>query len=90
MTVFCKSEANVREIVGASLPRQIELPLGVPVCAWCRPRESHADVGMISHGICLRHLREMKLSLRGALPPRRPHRRVAQGQPASGLMLLPL
>ena len=34
---------------------QIELPLKVPVCAWCRPGEP----GIVSHGICPRHLQQM-------------------------------
>ncbi len=41
---------------------QIEFPLEVPICAWCRPRDVKLSLpGTISHGICLRHLRKIKL-----------------------------
>ncbi len=42
-------------------PRQIEFPLKVPVCAWCRPRELGGGLGAISHGICPRHFRQLLL-----------------------------
>ena len=44
---------------------QSEFPLRVPVCAWCKPKNRGADLGRssgsISHGICPRHLRKLKL-----------------------------
>ena len=45
------------------LARQIEFPLAVAVCAWCRPRELGSGLGAVSHGICPTHLRKLKLSL---------------------------
>jgi hypothetical protein len=52
--------------------RQIEFPLSVAVCAWCKPQERGATLGEISHGICLRHLRNLRLETQGhTLPPRR-------------------
>jgi hypothetical protein len=50
---------------------QIEFPLAVAVCAWCKPRDQGALAGSLSHGICLRHLKKMKLEARG-LPAKRP------------------
>jgi hypothetical protein len=50
---------------------QIEFPLAVAVCAWCRPNELGAAVGEVSHGICLRHLRKLRLDLqKRAVPPK--------------------
>jgi hypothetical protein len=48
---------------GALSANQPEFPLWVPVCAWCKPRDLGATVGALSHGICPRHFREMKLKL---------------------------
>ena len=46
---------------------QSEFLLRVPVCAWCQPKNRRADPdnspGSISHGICPRHLRKLKLEL---------------------------
>jgi len=42
---------------------QTEFPLRVAVCAWCKPRELGAGLGALSHGICPRHFREMKVKL---------------------------
>lgn len=44
---------------------QIEFPLAVSVCAWCKPRERGVESGSVSHGICLRHLKKLKLDARG-------------------------
>jgi hypothetical protein len=49
---------------------QTEFSLSVAVCAWCKPRERGAGLGAISHGICLRHLRKLKLEVQGLLPAR--------------------
>jgi hypothetical protein len=59
---------------------QPEFPLRVAVCAWCRPVELGTTVGVLSHGICPRHFREMKLKLQnnrrgGADVPVRPQTR---------------
>ena len=44
----------------------------VAVCAWCKPKERGTEIGAVSHGICLRHLRNIKLELQGAVTkPRR-------------------
>jgi hypothetical protein len=47
------------------VPLQSEFVLRVPVCAWCKPKNRGADPGnspgSISHGICPRHLRKLKL-----------------------------
>jgi hypothetical protein len=72
---------------------QIELPLRVTVCAWCKPDARQGmDVGLISHGICPRHLKKLKLSLnqlasKAPIPPRRRSRRKRQRE---GEPLLPL
>jgi len=52
---------------------QTEFALAVPVCAWCKPRDSGAAPALLSHGICPRHLRKIKLDLHhasGAAPRR--------------------
>ena len=55
---------------------QIEFPLAVAVCAWCKPKERGAASGTVSHGICLRHMKKLKLEARGLLVKRaRPGRR---------------
>ena len=47
-----------------------EFPLRVAVCAWCKPRERGTTLGAMSHGICLRHFREMRSKLQSSLPGR--------------------
>jgi len=47
----------------ATAAGQTEFPLRVAVCAWCEPRERGATIGALSHGICPRHFREMKIQL---------------------------
>ena len=46
---------------------QSEFPLWVAVCAWCKPKKRSADPnnspGSVSHGICPRHLKKLKLEL---------------------------
>jgi hypothetical protein len=54
----------------ASGANQTELPLRIAVCAWCKPRELGAALGALSHGICPRHFREMKIDLESRLPGR--------------------
>ncbi len=39
---------------------QSEFPLRIPVCAWCKPRESDTEILSISHGICPRHFQQIK------------------------------
>lgn len=43
---------------------QTEFPLTVAVCAWCKP-QFKGQAGTLSHGICLKHLRKLKLQARG-------------------------
>ena len=50
---------------------QLDLSLRVAVCAWCKPVARHGEVGLLSHGICPRHLRKVKLEVQGILPQRR-------------------
>jgi hypothetical protein len=70
---------------------QIEFPLTVAVCAWCKPKERGATVGALSHGICMRHLKKLKLEARGVLAKRsRPGERRALSQPGSVADVLPL
>jgi hypothetical protein len=75
------------------MARQIEFPLAVAVCAWCKPRELGSGLGALSHGICLRHLRKIKLELqqsRGIAPKRAARRRRLTSQPEAGAMFLAL
>lgn len=50
-----------------NVTQQSELPLRVAVCAWCKPKhhgvELGAGLGAISHGICPRHLKQIRLEL---------------------------
>lgn len=71
---------------------QIEFPLAVAVCAWCKPKERGTGVGALSHGICLRHLRKLKLEAQGVVGKRLTRGRVAalrQAEDASGTLSLP-
>lgn len=49
------------------VPLQSEFSLLVPVCAWCKTKNRGVDLGpglgSISHGICPRHLKKIKLDL---------------------------
>lgn len=44
---------------------QLEMPIPVAVCAWCKPKELGTGVGTVSHGICPRHLRNIQLEMQG-------------------------
>lgn len=75
------------------MAQQIEFPLAVAVCAWCRPHEPGASLGALSHGICPRHLRKLRLDLQrtgGAAPKRSSRRDPLQRQTRAECMLLPL
>ncbi len=61
VTVVQSSGSEGPEQDAKQAPRQIELPLKVAVCAWCRPRELGGGLGAISHGICPRHFRQLLL-----------------------------
>jgi|GEM_PF-2876737 len=52
---------------------QIELTLPVAICAWCKPKERGSFLGAVSHGICPRHLRNLKFEMEGVAI--QPHRR---------------
>ncbi|HLH55811.1 MAG TPA: hypothetical protein VKY92_19575 [Verrucomicrobiae bacterium] len=47
---------------------QTEFSLAVAICAWCKPGERGGGLGAVSHGICLKHLRKLKLQVQGLLP----------------------
>jgi hypothetical protein len=57
-------------------PFQSELPLRVAVCAWCKPKNRSVDLGKslgsISHGICPRHLKKLRLELQMMKHPTQP------------------
>lgn len=53
---------------GSMIASQTEFSLAVAVCAWCKPHEHGESIGAVSHGICLRHLRNLKLEVQGRLP----------------------
>jgi hypothetical protein len=48
-------------------PQQSEFPLRVAVCAWCKSKDRGVELGpslgAISHGICPRHLKKLRLEL---------------------------
>ena len=67
---------------------QTEFPLSVAVCAWCKPSELGGSLGAISHGICPRHLRKMKIQLLRMAKPRRRRRSVLPEIPDMTLNLL--
>jgi hypothetical protein len=79
--------------MGEMMAQQIEFPLMMTVCAWCRPRELGAGLGALSHGICPRHLRKIKLELKRTAriaPKRSPRRRQIMNRPGAEVMFLPL
>ena len=59
------------------MTQQTELPLSVAICAWCRPGVQGSSLGEVSHGICPRHLRKLRLELLGprAVQPTRSNRK---------------
>jgi hypothetical protein len=72
--------------------RQIEFPLPVAVCAWCKPKEQGTGAGVSSHGICLRHLKKLKLEARGVVVRRLTRSRSAalrEAEGANGALPLP-
>ncbi len=68
---------------------QTEFGLSVAVCAWCRPDERGSRLGAVSHGICLRHLRKLKLEVQGLLPDGSKRRRSRRAALDSAEALLP-
>jgi hypothetical protein len=82
-------EKGRSRIAAQMIASQTEFPLSVAVCAWCRPKEHGQEAGSLSHGICLRHLRKMKLEAQGLVV-----RRISRSAPISvekaAVQLLPL
>jgi hypothetical protein len=50
---------------------QLDFSLPIAVCAWCQPDPPAGEIGALSHGICLRHLKTLKLSCQGVQIKRR-------------------
>lgn len=69
---------------------QTEFSLVVAICAWCKPDERGSGLGAISHGICLRHLRKLKLQTQGLLPKRAPRTSVHASKGVGLETFLPL
>lgn len=61
----CRTQ-DVREVGTAIEPAasQTEFLMAVPVCAWCEPRQPGDTRVPVTHGICPRHLRQLKLETR--------------------------
>ncbi len=75
------------------MARQIEFPLAVAVCAWCRPGELGDRLGALSHGICPGHLRKLKLELQrmaGKVPKRASRRGQRKSRADDDILLLAL
>lgn len=53
---------------------QLDFTMSVAVCAWCEPSPPPGEIGMISHGICPRHLRFLKARSQGLMSRRRRRR----------------
>ena len=67
--------------------RQIEFSMAVPVCAWCEPRKPGVTRVAVTHGICPRHFKQLKLETQkiychpaeeSPAPARKPLVRLAQ------------
>ena len=72
---------------------QIEFPLDVSVCAWCKPQEPGRAAGPLSLGICPRLLKKLKLEARGVSakrPPRSRHAGAPKGEAAESCLSLAL
>lgn len=67
---------------------QIEFPLSLAVCAWCKPEERDGRSGAVSHGICPRHLKRLKLEAAGKLP-KRANRSARRAESGLGDLLFP-
>ena len=63
-------EYVVTSVISHMTASQTEFSLSVAICAWFKPNERGSGLGAISHGICLRHLRKLKLQTQGLLPKR--------------------
>ena len=60
-------DSTIEKAVRMNAPQQREFLLPVAICAWCEPKnrgvEPGASLGAISHGICPRHLKKLRLEL---------------------------
>jgi hypothetical protein len=71
------------------IARQIELPLSVPVCAWCEARGISPTVPVaVTHGICPRHMHELMVEagVEHELPQGDRRNRPGQAEPSMRLM----
>jgi hypothetical protein len=50
---------------------QLNLSFQVAICAWCEPQRPGGAIGLLSHGICPRHFRNLLLGSQGRSPRRR-------------------
>ncbi len=75
-----------------SAGHQTEFIMAVPVCAWCEPRKPGSTQAPVTHGICPRHLKQLKLETRKIhcppttntpTPARKPVVRLAQPELAA-------
>ncbi len=69
-TIACDVKNPLAIAVHRSLAKtatQIEFPMHVAVCAWCRPKAAGPPPPGQSHGICPRHLKKMRAQLSKAL-----------------------
>jgi hypothetical protein len=84
----CRTQ-DVRDAGTAIEPvaSQTEFLMAVPVCAWCEPRQPGATQVAVTHGICPRHFRQLKLETQkiycpptagSPTPARKPLVRLAQ------------
>lgn len=91
MSVFVSLAGRGERLAGAMTERQIEFPLAVSICAWCRPGDLGNGLGAQSHGICPRHFRKLQQELQrlqaglSAVPARR--RRLSREVGAESLAL---
>lgn len=57
------SASTVSEITREVVAAQIEFPMSVAVCAWCKPVKPGTGLEVLTHGICPRHFRKMRIDL---------------------------
>lgn len=63
LTKIGRAVSNGEGFTTMSGHSQIEMPLPVAVCAWCKPHERGSGVGAVSHGICMKHLRKFRMQI---------------------------
>jgi hypothetical protein len=57
------SASTLDEIAHEMVAAQIEFPMSVAICAWCKPVKAGTGSGVLTHGICPRHFRKMRIEL---------------------------